>query len=118
MADTTAAPNNREIVFRGRPQRERPRRSGFIGGDDNMPWDGPSFAARHNHSLSKGEASSAARQATAMVKAGVPDGIAIATANKRINKLRKRGVISDKQHARLADKYGGNDQQGIDAASR
>lgn len=40
-------------------------------------------------------------------------------ANKRIAKMRKRGVISDKQHTKtLAPKYGGEDQQPIDAASR
>lgn len=84
-----------------------------------MPWDGPEFASRHNRSLDKGEAKSAARQASAMVKAGVPDGIAIATANKRINKLRKRGMISDRAHAKsLAGKYGGEDSEPIDASSR
>jgi len=84
-----------------------------------MPWTGKEFAVRHNHSLSREEATSAARQANAMLRSGVDEGIAIATANKRINKLRKRGVISDRAHTRhLADKYGGKDQQPIDAASR
>ena len=66
-----------------------------------MPWDAKSFKAKHNHSLSKGEAKSAARQATAMVNAGVDEGIAIATANKRINRLRNKGAISDRAHARM-----------------
>lgn len=47
-----------------------------------MPWTGKQFAKRHNHSLNAGQANKAARQATAMVKAGVDEGIAIATANK------------------------------------
>lgn len=82
-----------------------------------MPWPGTTFK-KHNHSLSDSEARSAGKQATAMLNAGVPEGEAIATANARINKLRKRGTISPKQHAKLASKYGGTDQQEIDASSR
>ena len=48
-----------------------------------MPWTGKEFASKHNHSLTGAKASKAAAQATAMVKAGVPEGEAIATANKR-----------------------------------
>jgi uncharacterized protein YdaT len=51
-----------------------------------MPWSGKQFAAKHNHKLSGSSANKAARQATAMVKAGVPEGEAIATANKRAEK--------------------------------
>lgn len=47
-----------------------------------MPWTGASFAEKHNHKLKGAAADKAAAQATAMVKAGVPEGIAIATANK------------------------------------
>ena len=47
-----------------------------------MPWTGPEFAARHNHKLKGRAADKAARQATAMIDAGVPEGEAIATANK------------------------------------
>lgn len=110
MSETTIAPNNRVVVYQGKPTREKPR---------TMPWSGPSFAKRHNHSLSKGEAASAAKQASAIVAKGGDEGIAIAVANKRINRLRKQGKISDRQHGkRLADKYGGKDDHGIDAASR
>jgi uncharacterized protein YdaT len=52
-----------------------------------MPWTGKQFAARHNRKLKGAAASKAAKQATAMVNAGVPEGIAIATANKRGDKL-------------------------------
>jgi hypothetical protein len=52
-----------------------------------MPWTGKSFASKHNHKLSGDAANGAAKQATAMVNAGVPDGVAIATANKHANKL-------------------------------
>lgn len=82
-----------------------------------MPWLGTSFK-KHNKSLSDSEAQSAGKQATAMLNAGVPEGEAIAIANKRVNKLRKRGLISPKQHAKMGDKYGGSDQQPIDASSR
>lgn len=47
-----------------------------------MPWTGPQFAAKHNKALRGARAKKAAAQATAMVRAGVPDGVAIATANK------------------------------------
>lgn len=48
-----------------------------------MPWSGKQFAAKHNQKLSGKRADKAAAQATAMVRAGVPEGEAIATANKR-----------------------------------
>lgn len=48
-----------------------------------MPWTAKTFAARHNHSLSPAQAGRAAKQANAMLKRGVPEGEAIATANKR-----------------------------------
>lgn len=55
-----------------------------------MPWTAKSFAARHNHKLKGARAARAAKQATAMVEAGVPEGEAIATANKNA----KRGLIN------------------------
>ena len=51
-----------------------------------MPWTGESFRSKHNKKLSDAAAKQAAAQATAMVKEGTPEGIAIATANKRANK--------------------------------
>jgi uncharacterized protein YdaT len=48
-----------------------------------MPWTGKEFASRHNHKLKGAAADKAARQANAMLRAGVPEGEAIATANKR-----------------------------------
>lgn len=48
-----------------------------------MPWTAKSFKAKHNKSLSGGAAKKAASMANAMLKAGVPEGEAIATANKR-----------------------------------
>jgi uncharacterized protein YdaT len=69
-----------------------------------MPWTGKEFASRHNHSLSPGEASKASAQANAILASGAPEGVAIATANKHVNKLRhwrKKGMVSAKAHSRM-----------------
>jgi uncharacterized protein YdaT len=55
-----------------------------------MPWTAKSFSSKHNHKLHGAKAAKAAKQATAMVKAGVPEGIAIATANKHAKAKSKR----------------------------
>ena len=47
-----------------------------------MPWTAESFKNKHNKHLNHSEAKHAAEQATAMVKNGVPEATAIATANK------------------------------------
>jgi uncharacterized protein YdaT len=54
-----------------------------------MPWDPHSFS-KHNKKLRGPALSKAAAQATAMVKSGVPEGIAIATANKTGNRMMKK----------------------------
>jgi len=54
-----------------------------------MPWTAASFKKKHNHSLSGSRARKAAAMATAMVKSGVPEGEAIATANKRAKMAKK-----------------------------
>ena len=51
-----------------------------------MPFTGKQFAERHNHKLTGARADKAAAQANAMLKAGVPEGEAIATANKQANR--------------------------------
>lgn len=48
-----------------------------------MPFTAKTFKERHNHGLDKGAAEKAASMANAMMKSGVPEGEAIATANKR-----------------------------------
>lgn len=53
-----------------------------------MPWTGKQFKDRHNKKLTKEQAEKAASQATAMIKDGVPEGEAIATANKSAKKSR------------------------------
>jgi uncharacterized protein YdaT len=72
-----------------------------------MPWTGKTFAAKHNHSLSGKAASKAASIASAIVRGGGDEGMAIATANKHANKLRARGVVSNKAHARMKGKSNG-----------
>lgn len=52
-----------------------------------MPWSAASFASKHNHKLRGGAAKKAAEQATALVKSGVPEGKAIAIANKTGDRL-------------------------------
>lgn len=47
-----------------------------------MPWTGPQFASRHNHSLHGEKAGHAARIASAVLRSGVPEGESIAIANK------------------------------------
>ena len=51
-----------------------------------MPWAPKQFKEKHNKKLSLGAARHAAAQATAMIAHGVPEGEAIATANKYANK--------------------------------
>lgn len=47
-----------------------------------MPWTPKEFRDRHNKKMSLPQAKHAAAQAEAMIKSGVSEGIAIATANK------------------------------------
>jgi uncharacterized protein YdaT len=54
-----------------------------------MPWTGAEFAKKHNKKLHGAAASKAAAQANAMLRAGVPEGEAIATANKHAGKKKK-----------------------------
>lgn len=62
-----------------------------------MPWTGKTFGAKHNHKLNGAAATKAAAQTTAMVKSGVPEGIAIATANKHASQSRAKGLINRKR---------------------
>jgi hypothetical protein len=80
-----------------------------------MPWDAKSIK-KHNRSLSPGEAKKAAAQSSAMLAAGASEGVALATSFKRVNKLRKRGMISDRAAERMPKKAktAGNE---IDAAT-
>ena len=60
-----------------------------------MPWDAKGFTAKHNHKLKGAAASKAAAQATAMVRAGVPEGEAIATANKTGDRMQARTKLTN-----------------------
>jgi hypothetical protein len=79
-----------------------------------MPWDARSFA-KHNRKLTPRQSGIAARQATAMLKAGVPEGEAIATANKHIDRLRRTGMISPRAYAKVAKARGLDDE--LDAST-
>jgi uncharacterized protein YdaT len=55
-----------------------------------MPWSPGEFAHRHNKKLSGHAAVKASEMANAMLREGVPEHIAIATANKHGNKLMRK----------------------------
>lgn len=61
-----------------------------------MPWSAKTFASRHNHKLHGEAASRAAAQANALLRRGVPEGEAIAIANKTGNRLRSKHVRKGK----------------------
>ena len=62
-----------------------------------MPWTGKEFASKHNKKLKGARAAKAASIASAIVRGGGDEGIAIATANKYANRHRRMGgAISDK----------------------
>jgi len=69
-----------------------------------MPWTGTEFASRHNRKLKGGAATRAAHQANAMLKSGVPEGIAIATANKQAAKRRTK---AENHRARRSERWYG-----------
>ena len=52
-----------------------------------MPWTPKEFSSRHNKKLKGEAAKTAAKMANAMIAHGVPEGTAIATANKHANKM-------------------------------
>lgn len=58
-----------------------------------MPWTADSFRSRHNKGLSDAKASKAASIANAILRDGGDEGIAIATANKRVAKRADGGVV-------------------------
>jgi hypothetical protein len=139
MADTAVQTNNRAIAYRGGAQRERPRDVSGLAiapqsqsdggpyesqedqGNTQMPWTAKTFKTRHNKSATPTQASTAAAQATSLVNSGMDEGKSIAIANKTVQRMKRRGVISngatDRASAR-GNRFAGNDQEPIDAASR
>ena len=83
--------------------------------DTTLPWNAKTII-KHNRSLSRGEAKGAAKQASDILATGASEGVALATAFKHINKLRKRGMISDRARSRMPEKWG-KDPDGINAAT-
>jgi hypothetical protein len=114
MADTAVGPNNAKIAFRGRATRERPH-----SGDPQMPVVSKKQNAAM-HSAAEGESTLGippavgkeftADQAPGSVKK-LPERV-----GKKVKRLRKRGMISDRESARIMDKHGGETE--IKAASR
>jgi DNA-binding transcriptional regulator YiaG len=65
-----------------------------------MPWSGKEFAEKHNHKLTGKAATSAGKQATTLVNNGMPEGEAIAIANKHGDRLQaKRTAASSPRSA-------------------
>jgi uncharacterized protein YdaT len=70
-----------------------------------MPWTGKEFASRHNHKLKGAAADHAARQANAILRSGVPEGEAIAIANKHAAKGKpKMARLTSKERSKLPAK--------------
>ena len=55
-----------------------------------MPWTGEEFRRRHNKALSDMKARRAAALANGMLRGGVDEGVAIATANARVKGPQER----------------------------
>lgn len=72
-----------------------------------MPWTPTSFASRHNHSLHGEKAGHAARIANATLRSGVPEGEAIAIANKWAQRHASGGAMKDAQSYYEPDKTWG-----------
>lgn len=67
-----------------------------------MPWDDLS---KFSKKLAKrpGASRAAGRQATAILRSGAPEGVAIATALKHANKLKRKGLISPRSERKHID---------------
>lgn len=82
-----------------------------------MPWDAKSFG-KHNKAIAGTPAAGkAASIATAILKRGGDEGMAIATANKKVAGMRKRGRISDKAHAKMKKSAGLDSDRDVDAST-
>lgn len=57
-----------------------------------MPWSSGSFRSKHNHKLRGAAAGKAASMANAMIREGVPEDTAIATANKKGDQMMRSGA--------------------------
>ena len=65
-------------------------------GENQVPWTPKEFAAKHNHKFKGKTASKAASMANAMLRSGVSEGVAIATANKRAPASARKGGTKKK----------------------
>lgn len=118
MSATTVGPNNRAVVYRNKPQREKGRASAImpvVSKDQNAAMHS---AAEGNSTL--GIPQSVGREFIADQKPGSVKQLPqrVGAKKKHVDRLKKRGSISDRAAGKHLSKYGGQDQQGIDAASR
>jgi hypothetical protein len=111
LVQSVVSPNNKTIAFGKKPQRERPRKNEF------MPF--VSRAQQRWGHTEAGEKALGGPAAVAEWDSATPKGKGVPQRKlpKRINKMKARGRISDKQHSKLADKWG-KDDDGINASSR
>jgi hypothetical protein len=126
MADTAVAPNNRAVVYRGKAQRERPRMSGF-GIDPTAAPEGGKGQRMPVVSQNQNAAMHAAAEGRSTL--GIPKSVgqeftadqapgSVKKLPKRVGAMHKRARFGNKQKAKLDAKYGGKDQEPINAASR
>jgi hypothetical protein len=110
VAESVVAPNNRAVVYRGKATRERPRASliGIAMPVKSKAMARAMFAAKAGNSTLGIPQSVGAEMVSDMGPGSVKKLPARAKA------MQKRGRISNK----VMDKYGGKDQQGINASTR
>jgi uncharacterized protein YdaT len=65
-----------------------------------MPFTGKDFAERNNKKLSGAAATKASDIANAMIRSGVEEGVAIATANKHGNRMQRSGSFKEHRQRR------------------
>lgn len=105
MADTIVSPNNRTIVFRGKPQKEQAMPSVSRAQDRAMhaAEEGKStlgIPARVGKEFTQAQEPGSVKNLPEHVGKKLPSG----AAKKRVDSLRKRGLISDKEHSK---RFGG-----------
>lgn len=71
-----------------------------------MPWTAKEFASRHNKKLHGVPAAKAASMANAMIRSGTDEGIAIATANKHANSMRRNTAHHSPGEPKHAEDHG------------
>ena len=126
MAETAIHQNNLRVAYRGKPEREKPRMSGFSIDPSAAPEGGkgqrmPVLSQAQNaamHSAAEGRSTlgipaSVGKEFTSDQAPG-----SVKKLPKRVGAMHKRGRISNKAKAKLEGKYGSKDGNEVDAATR